>query len=179
MAQALREVPTELEQALGEAGETVEVKAGGRLVSVTVRPFRLRQFSQVLKCVQRLRACGVIEEKALKGVAEAEDAEEAVKGFDMVKMFLNGGDEIISILQIAVGKGQQLTSAAVDDLDLVDGARLASAVFAVNLDFFYRNREAIQGALAPALKAVESVVAGGVEALGQAPLTDSEGQDTA
>jgi hypothetical protein len=179
MAQALREVPNELEQALGEAGETVEVKAGSKLVSVTVKPFRLRQFSQVLKCVQRLRAGGVIEEQALQGVAVAEDAEEAVKGFDMVKMFLDGGDEIINILQIAVGKGQQLTSAAVDDLDLVDGARLASAVFGVNLDFFYRNREAIQGALAPALKAVDAVVSEGVEALGQAPSTDSEAPDTA
>ncbi len=178
MAQALREVPTELEQALGEVSETVEVKAGGRLVSVTVKPFRLRQFSQVLKCVQRLRDCGVIEEKALRGVAEAEDAEEAARGFDMVKMFLDGGDEIINILQIAVGKGQQLTSSAVDDLDLVGGARLASAVFAVNLDFFYRNREAIQGALAPAVKAVESLVEGGVEALGQPPSTDSEAPDT-
>jgi hypothetical protein len=179
MAQALKEVPTELEQALDEVGETVEVKAGRRVVSVTVKPFRLRQFSQVLKCVQRLRDCGVIEEKAIRGVAAAENAEEAARGFDMVKMFLDGGDEIVNILQIAVGRGQQLTAAAVDDLDLVDGARLASAVFAVNLDFFYRNREAIQGALAPALKAVDTVVSEGVDALGQPPSTDFEGQGTA
>lgn len=179
MAQAIKELPTELEQALGEVSETVEVKAGGRLVSVTVKPFRLRQFSHVLKCVQRLREGGVIEEKALKDIAAANDAKEAAKGFDMVKMFLEGGDEIINILQIAVGKGQQLTSAAVDELNLVDGARLASAVFAVNVDFFYQNREAIQGALAPALKAVETVMDGGLEALGQPPLTDLSEQDTA
>jgi hypothetical protein len=179
MATALKEVPSELEQALDEVSETVEVKAGSKLVSVTVKPFRLRQFAQVLKCVERLRSGGVIEEKALREVAEADSAEEVVKGFDMVKMFLKGGDEIINILQIAVGRGQQLTSAAVDDLNLVDGARLASAVFAVNLDFFYRNREAIQGALAPALKAVDTVVSEGVGALGQPPSTDSEAQDTA
>ncbi|HEX8117632.1 MAG TPA: hypothetical protein VF521_10210 [Pyrinomonadaceae bacterium] len=179
MSKVLKEVPSELEQALDEMSESVGVKAGGKVVTVTVKPFRLRQFAQVLKCVQRLRDGGVIEEKALKDIAEADDAQEAVKRFDMVKMFLDGGDEIINILQIAVGKGQQLTSAAVDDLDLMDGARLASAVFAVNLDFFYQNREAIQGALAPALKAVDTVVSEGVEALGQAPSTDSEGQDTA
>jgi hypothetical protein len=179
MAQALKEVPTELEQALGEVSETVAVKASGRVVEVTVTPFRLRQFAQVLKCVQRLRAAGVVEEKALNDIVAADDAQEVVKGFDMVQMFLDGGDEIINILQIAVGKGQQLTSAAVDDLDLVDGARLASAVFAVNLDFFYQNREAIQGALAPALKAVDTVVSEGVGALGQPPSTDSGAQDTA
>jgi hypothetical protein len=170
---------SELEQALGEISETVEVKANGKTVSVTVSPFRLRQFSQVLKCVQRLRDCGVIDEKKLKSVTEAEDAQEAVKSFDMVKMFLEGGDEVINILQIAVGRGQQLKSDAVDGLDLVDGARLASAVFAVNVDFFYQNKEAIQGALAPAVKAVETVMDGGLEALGGPPLTDLGEQDTA
>jgi hypothetical protein len=179
VAQVLKEVPTELEQALGEVSETVEVKAGGKIVSVKVTPFRLRQFAQVLKCVQRLREGGVIEEQALRSVAEADDAQEAAKNFDMVKMFLEGGDEIVNILQIAVGKGGQLTSAAVDSLDLVDGARLASAVFAVNVDFFYQNKEAIQGALAPAVKAVETVMEGGLEALGGPPLTDLGEQDTA
>lgn len=98
MAQALKELPTELEQALGEVSETVEVKAGKKVVSVKVTPFRLRQFAQVLKCVQRLREGGVIEDKALREVAEADDAQEVVKGFDMVKMFLEGGDEIVNIL---------------------------------------------------------------------------------
>jgi hypothetical protein len=171
--------PSELEQALGEISETVEVKAGKKTVQVTVTPFRLRQFAQVLKCVQRLRDCGVIDEQKLKGVADAEDVQEVVKSFDMMKMLLDGGDEVINILQIAVGKGQQLPAEAVDRLDLVDGARLASAVFAVNVDFFYRNREAIQGALAPAVKAVETVMDGGLAALGQPPLTDSGEQDTA
>jgi hypothetical protein len=171
------ERPDELEQALGEVSETVEVRAGGKPVFVTVTPFRLRQFSHVLKCVQRLRDCGVIDQQALQKVTEAKDAEEAVKNFDMVKMFLDGGDEIINIIQVATGK--QLQAHDVDNLSLVDGARLASAVFAVNLDFFYRNREAIQGALAPALKAVETVMEDGVEALGRPPSTGSEGQDTA
>lgn len=171
--------PSELEQVLGEIAETVEVKAGGKPVSVTVKPFRLRQFSQVLKCVQRLRESGVVDEQKLRSIAEAEDAREAVKGFDMVKMFLEGSDEVINILQIAVGHGQQLKSEAVDGLDLVDGARLASAVFAVNVDFFYQNREAIQGALAPAVRAVETVMESGLEALGQPPLTDLGERDTA
>lgn len=169
--------PTEeLAQALGQVSETVTVRPNGKPVDVTVTPFRLRQFAQVLKCVQRLRESGVIDEKKLKSVAEAEDAREAAKNFDMVKMFLEGGDEIVNILQVAVGN--QLQAHLLNNLDLLDGARLASAVFSVNLDFFYRNREAIQAALAPAVEAVENVVRGGVEALGAPPLTGSGAQDT-
>jgi predicted DNA-binding protein len=194
----------ELEQALGEVKETVTVKAQGKAVDVTVCPFRLREFANVLKCVQRMRAAGTIApetikrvkdaiapetiehvkdvenvenaEDASKRVTEAESAKEAKEGFDFVKMLLDGGDELINILSIAVGK--QLQAQALNNLDLVDAARLASAVFAVNLDFFYQNKDLIQAALAPAVKAIESVATNGVEALGQPPLTDSSGQAT-
>jgi hypothetical protein len=161
----------ELAEVLGEISETVEVKAGKKAVKVTVTPFGLRQLAHVLKCVQRLRGAGVIDGKALKQVADAEDAEEAAKGFDKVQMFLDGGDEVINIIQVAVGR--QLAAHELDNLNLVDGARLASAVFAVNLDFFYQNREAIQAALAPAVSAIEKVMESGVEALGQPPSTGS------
>jgi hypothetical protein len=164
-------VENELAEALGEISEAVEVRAGKKTVKVTVKPFGLRQLAHVLKCVKRLREAGVIGKKALRQVAEAGDAEEAAKGFDMVQMFLDGGDEIINIIQVAVG--HQLPAQQLDGLDLVDGARLASAVFAVNLDFFYRNREAIQAALAPAVEAIGKVMDEGVEVLGQPPSTDS------
>lgn len=161
----------ELSQVLGEVSETVTVKVQGKSVDVTVSPFRLREFANILKCVQRLRAAGAITSDAIKQVTEAESAEEAKKGFDFLKMLLDGGDEIINILSIAAGK--QLQAHVLNNLDLVDGARLASAVFAVNLDFFYRNRETIKEALAPVVKAIESVATNGVEVLGRPPLTDS------
>lgn len=160
----------ELENALGQTEETVAVAKQ----QVTVRPLRLRQFASALKCVQRLRAAGVIEDKAFKDVAEGEDAAEVVKRFDMAKMFLDGFDEIINIINIAVS----LPPRTVDNLDLLEGARLASAIFKVNLDFFYQNREAIRAALAPAVEAVEQVMNGGLETLGQPPLTASEEQVT-
>jgi hypothetical protein len=166
----------ELAQALGQVSETVTVKVGGKSREIEVTPFRLRQFARVLKCVQRLRDAGLIEAETLKDIAEGDDAKEAGKRLDFLKMFLEGGGEIVNILIIAVeGK---MKAEHVDDLDLADGARLASAVFAVNLDFFYQNREAIQAALAPAVKAVERVVDEGVEALGLPPSTGSEGSDT-
>lgn len=160
----------ELAQVVGAVSETVEVGAGKKRVKVTVAPFGLRQLARVLKCVQRLRDGGVVTDKALRQVAEAQDAGEAARGFDMAKMLLEGGDEVINILQIAAG--DQLPAHVLDRLDPLDGARLASAVFAVNVDFFYRNREAIQAALAPAVSAVERVMQGGVETLGQPPSTD-------
>lgn len=176
MAQAVTGAD-ELAQALGQISETVQVKPNGKAVDVTITPFRLRQFSQVLRCVQRLKAAGVIESKTLTKLRDAASVEEATRDFDMVKMFLDGGDEIINILQIAVGV--QLKAHEVDKLDLLEGARLLSVVFAVNLDFFYRNRGAIEAALAPAVKAIESVMQSGVGALGQPPSTDSEAPDTA
>jgi hypothetical protein len=67
-------VPTtateELEQALGEVSETVTIKSKGKSHAVTVTPFRLRQFSAVLKCVQRMRAAGVIKPDMEKRVLE-------------------------------------------------------------------------------------------------------------
>jgi hypothetical protein len=167
----------ELAQALGQISETVTVKVGGKPREVTVSPFRLRQFSAVLKCVQRMRAAGLIEARTLKEIAEAGDAQEAAGRLDMLKMFLDGGEEVVNVLQIAVAG--KMKAEHVDDLDLADGARLASAVFAVNLDFFYQNRATIQEALAPAIEAVEKVVDEGAGALGLTPPTDSLGRATA
>jgi hypothetical protein len=165
------DVAAELAQALGQVSETVTVTVGGKSREVTVTPLRLRQFARVLKCVQRLRDAGLVETEALEDIAAGDDAKEVAKRLDFLKMFLDGGEEIVNVLAIAVeGK---MKAEHVDALDLVDGARLASAVFAVNLDFFYQNRETIQGALAPAVKAVEKVVDEGVEGLGQPPSTDS------
>ena len=172
-----QDAAAELEQALGEVSETVTVKVQGKDVAVTVTPFRLRAFANVLKCVQRMRDAGAIAPEAIQRVTQAGSAEEAKKGFDFIKMLLDGGDELINILSIAAGK--QLQAHALNNLDLVDGARLASAVFAVNLDFFYQNRELIQAALAPAVKAIENVAEKGVEALGRPPSTDSSEQATA
>lgn len=162
----------ELAETFGEISETVTVLVGGKSREVKITPFRLRQFSHVLKCVQRLRDCGVVDDQTLTAVAEAEDAAEAASGFDMVKMLLDGGDDIINIVQVAVGG--QIAAHELDKLSLIDGARLASGTFAVNLDFFYQNRDELIAAFTPAAKAIEAVMAGGVEALGQPPSTDSE-----
>lgn len=166
----------ELAAALGQVSETVTLKVGGKSREVTVTPFRLRQFARVLGCIRRLYDAGVVEEKALKEVAGASSAEEATRRVQILPMLLSGSEEIVNILQIAVAG--QMKAEHVDGLDLVDSARLASAVFGVNLDFFYQNREMIQAALAPALKAVEKVVDEGVELLGQPPSTDSGESDT-
>jgi hypothetical protein len=176
MSTSAQPAADELEQALGEVSESVTVTARGKSYKVTVTPFRLRQFSNVLKCVQRLRDAGVIKPQMIEQVRGASNAQEAAEGFDMLKMFLDGGDEIINILSIATSG--QLAAHILDDLDLVSGAGLASAVFSVNLDFFYRNREQIQAALAPAVKTLESVAQNGMEALGRPPSTDSSGPAT-
>lgn len=172
----------ELAAALGQISETVTVNVGGNPKELTVTPFRLRQFAQVLKCVQRLYAGGVVKAEDLTAAAgeftgaESAEAARATAGrFNFINMLLLGGDEVISILSIALGN--QLQAQALNGLDLVDASRVVAAVFAVNLDFFYQNRDALQEALAPAVKAVEKI-AEGAGALGLTGLTDSAGQDT-
>lgn len=177
MATAVQpDAAAELAEAFGQVSETVTVKVGGKPREVKVTPFRLRQLALIMKCFQRLRDAGLIEKATLEGIAEAENAKEATGRLDITKMLLNGGEEVVNILQIAVAG--QMKAEHVDALDLVDAARLASTVFGVNLDFFYQNQEMIQAALAPAVKALERVVNEGVESLGLMPLTDSSEPDT-
>jgi hypothetical protein len=178
-AQATADAAEQLDEALGQLSEAVTIKPGGKAIDVTVTPFRLREFAQVLRCVQRLREAGALkpdELAKLKDAVKEGDAQEAVRSFDMLKMFLAGGDEIINIISVAVGG--QVQAQTLNNLDLVDGAKLASAVFKVNLDFFFQNRETLQAALAPALKAVEQVTSRGLDAIGRPPSTDSEEQAT-
>jgi hypothetical protein len=165
-----------LAEVLGEVSQTVTVTAAGKPTDVTLRPFGLRQLAGVLKCVQRMRAAGAIDPQAVKRLKAAENAQEAARSFDMLKMLLDGGEEVINILQIAVGG--QLPAHVLDRLNPVDGARLASGVLAVNVDFFYRNQEELQSALAPAVQVIENVMEKGVDALGQPPSTDSSEPDT-
>jgi hypothetical protein len=160
----------ELAEALGQISETVTV--AGK--SIVIAPFKLRQFADVLKCVQRLRDAGAVETKTLTTLAKSATVEEAKNKFDVLKMFLAGGDEVINILQIASGLPWQILNA----LEIPDAVRLASAVLSVNLDFFFQNRELIQKALAPAVQAVEKIASEGVGGLGQPPLTDSSAKAT-
>jgi hypothetical protein len=171
MAEKVVDTAQELAEALGQVSETVT--AAGR--EIKIRPFRLREFADVLKCVQRLRDAGAVETKTLTTLAQSASVEEAKSKFDMLKMILAGGDEIINIMQIATGLQWQV----LNSLEIPDAVRLASAVFSVNIDFFFQNRELIQKALAPAVQAVGRIASEGVGALGQPPLTDSEAQATA
>lgn len=176
MATVVQRDDAEVAQAFGEISESVVLTVGGKPREVKVTPLNLRQLARITQCLKRMKAAGEIETKTLEDVAGAANAQEAAKRFDIVSMFLGGSEEVVNILQIAVTG--QMKAEHVDGLNFADGARLASAIFTVNLDFFYQNRETIQEALSPALKAIEKVVDEGVESLGLLPLTDSSEQVT-
>jgi hypothetical protein len=168
-----------LAEALGETSETVTITIGREAREITITPLRLRQFVGVLKCVQRLRDAGVVETKTLVSLASSANVEEATKSFDMMKMLLAGGDDIISILSIAT----DLPIHQLDKLSVPDSVRLASAVFKVNLDFFFQNRAEIEAAIAPAVQAIEAATkteekSDGAQTIGLPPSIGSLEQGT-
>ncbi len=149
----------EIAEALGEIKEEVTVK--GRLRTIT--PLRVKQFVDVLKCVDRLAEAGVVEIKVKAGEGVEGAVEQMRREFDAVKMTLKGGDQIIRIVAIASGLG----ISEVEGLDMADMVRLTSAVFKVNLDFFDRNAEAFKEALGPLGETVKGLLGG--QAAGSEP----------
>lgn len=139
-----------LAEALGDIKEVLTVKGRERVIT----PLRVKQFVDVLKCVDKLTEAGVVEIKTAGGIEGA--IEQMRREFDARKMILKGGDQVIRIVHIASG----LSVSEVENLDMVDMVKLTSAVFKVNLDFFDQNAGAFKEALAPLGEAVKGLVGG-------------------
>ncbi|HEU4596369.1 MAG TPA: hypothetical protein VFS10_14630 [Pyrinomonadaceae bacterium] len=138
----------ELAEVLGDIKEVVTVKGRERVIT----PLRVKQFVEVLKCVDKLADAGVV---IIKPEGDLKDTLAQVRReFDAVKMILRGGDQLIRIVHIASG----LSISEVEGLGLVDMTKLTSTVFKVNLDFFDRNAEAFTEALGPLGEAVKGLL---------------------
>jgi hypothetical protein len=148
----------ELDRILNLEGETIEV-AGEQL---TIKPFRLKQLSAVLRCVESLTEHGVFERSDNDG--------NKVREFSFPKMLLKGGDSVIEILAIATGKPVEWLG----ELNPVDGTRLAKAVWGTNADFFTRNQAALRETLGPVWALVEELIPN----LGVASSSDSSAPAT-
>ncbi|HEV2706244.1 MAG TPA: hypothetical protein VGV59_09995 [Pyrinomonadaceae bacterium] len=159
MAQEVKSAD-ELAQVFGQVKEDVIV--GGKTLTIT--PFRTKQFVEVLKCIDKLADAGVVE--------ITDDLGKAVKEFNPLKMVLRGGDQLIRILHIASG----LMVGEIEQMELTETVKLASTVFSVNLDFFFQNGQEFRAALGPAWEALQGVIG---QTTGQPPLTDSSPQATA
>lgn len=116
---------TQLAAVLGEEQEVVIVPGlAPDPNAVTVRPLKLKQFSDVLKCLGELG--DVVTDN----------------GFDAIK-FLGSGDVAIRLLSIATG----LPAAKLEQLELDEAALLAGTVWRVNKNFFEKKGDAILSAL--------------------------------
>jgi hypothetical protein len=143
----------EFGEVLGLEGK--ELKIRGK--SFHIEPLQAKQFSDILKRIQSLREKGVVEFKIETGEELAEaiassSAKEFVskmrqrlRGFDVIKMLLQGGDEGLYILHHASGLPRDF----VFNLDLVNLVRLAKEVVELNVDFFSRNMEVLEAILGP------------------------------
>ena len=102
----------QIDQALGL--EMIEVPIGDK--TVEVRPLKLKQFSEVLKCVNELAQAGVV----------------VGNNFDALQLIAQGGDVAMKLISIASG----FPIADVEDLELDEAAEVAGAIWRVNNSFF-------------------------------------------
>lgn len=164
MAQAVAK--DELARVLNLEGETITL-AGE---SLTVKPFRLKQFVGVLRCVGELFDNGMSvvsrpvanpECQTCEGTGDADGSpctcltKKDFREFNFGKMLLSGGDSVIEILSIATGKDSEWLG----NLDLAESTKLASIVWSVNQDFFSLNQATLKEALGPLGKLAATKIA--------------------
>jgi hypothetical protein len=113
--------------------------------TISLSPLVLRQFADVLDCIDELRERGVVEVKDLTG--------KILQNVDPIKIMLRGGAPALRMLQIATA----LPSETINKLNLVDAANLFGAVFKVNLDFFVENQGAMTEAFSPLWTTIEEL----------------------
>lgn len=143
----------ELSALLGTQSERVSV--GGR--DLSLRPLNLAQVADALEVVARLSSRGAAVSSLLAGGT-----------FDPVQALLRGGRDVLDLLAIAASDQTRYLAdvhaaraealAFVSGLDAAEGAKLLGAAYAVNRDFFDRNREVMLPALAPAIGDAASLV---------------------
>lgn len=132
----------EIAALLGRGGRKVTV--AGR--DLTLLPLNLCQVADALEVLSRLADRG---------------ASPLGRDFDPVRMLLRGGRDALELLAVAcadrekylddAGAARAEALAFVSRLDPAEGARLFSAAYEVNRDFFLRNREQMLEALSPVI----------------------------
>lgn len=140
----------ELAQMLGQNSETVTI--AGK--PVTVSPFRLKQLSDALRCVQSLAEAG-IDVQPFAQNADTDDPKIGLKrDFNFLKALLNGGDPVIELL--AIGSG--MSGLDIGNLLPDEAVALGAAIWRVNHDFFVQRGPAIKSALGPVWDLIDPLV---------------------
>lgn len=152
----------EFDEVLGLEGK--EITVAGK--TLRIEPLKAHQFSKILRRIQSLREQGVVEIKldnmdelaaelaAAKPGDVFQGLRKRMKGFDLVKMILNGGEEGLSILEHASGQPHNF----VLNIDLVNLVKLAKEVVELNLDFFSRNRSLLEVILGDAWGKIQELL---------------------
>ncbi len=157
----------ELAQVLGQITEEVTIRGGRKTLTIT--PFKAKQFFDVLKCIDRLVDAGVVTlEMPPSGDVNAAIAQ-LKRELDPRKMIMRGGEQLIRIVAI----GARLSVSEAEELDMADLARLTGAVFKTNLDFFWQNQSELKEALGPLWETIRGLI-GSDEEEAQQSATDGE-----
>ena len=93
---------------------------------ITISPFTFGQLPKALKFANKL---GVLAIDLYK-TGRLDNKEMAAS--NIIAVISEGGDDLINLLSLSIGKPREWF----DTLDTVDGIKLVTAFFEVNIDFF-------------------------------------------
>jgi hypothetical protein len=152
-AETLKDEVTEgLENALGQKKDTVTIAdeksaiAGDRkkTIDVTIRKLKGRQFAAMFKCIDKLVQQGVVRLRDDAGNLIL-SGKSFLTEFRDESMILRGGQPLLDMIAIAT----ELPQRHVDNLDLLDLAKLLGKEWEVQERFFVQNQEDFKQALGP------------------------------
>jgi hypothetical protein len=154
------EVTQGLKSALGQFTDTVSIAdaksaaAGNRnkTIDVTIRKLKGRQFAGIFECINKLVQRGVVRLQDDSGNFIL-TAKGFLTEFRETSAILRGGQPVLDMIAIACDLPQQ----HVDNLDLLDLAKLLGKQWEVQERFFEENQTEFKQALGPIWMLVEKL----------------------
>lgn len=154
------EVIEGLKNALGQFTDTVTIAdaksaaAGNRktTIDVTIRRLKGRQFAGIFECIDKLVQRGVVRLRDDSG-SFILSAKGFLTEFRDTSMILRGGQPVLEMIAIATDLPQH----HVDNLDLLDLAKLLGKEWEVQERFFAENQTEFKLAMGPLWALIEKV----------------------
>ena len=142
-----------LETAAGLISKTITLREDETPYEITITKIRAKQFVAIFKKIDELVDAGVVKLTDETG-AFIFSAKGIFTHFSESKLILRGGEPVLDILSIVSG----IPRAEIDELDLVDLAKIVGAVWETSERFFVRNQTVIKEALGPLWTMAETLV---------------------
>jgi hypothetical protein len=160
---------TGLANATGFISKKITLREDEEPCELVITKIRAKQFVAIFKKIDELVDAGVVKLTDETG-AFIFSAKGIFTQFSETKLILRGGEPVLDILSIVSGLPREI----IDELDLVDLAKIIGAVWETSERFFVQNQTVIKEALGPLWAMAETLIT----ALQQATTTSSPSEST-